>query len=162
MAETRISLRKATESDATLLGNLFQFFCHDLAGVDEPMPMADGRYVVDHLSLYYTHPGMETMLICEGDAVVGFVVVSVPPHFMDTYCVQHLFVLNGHRRKGIASDAMRMVFGKFPGPYRVGQPYEHASSIDFWKTLYANEGIEYQETVEGEGLDKERVQRFVV
>ena len=157
-----ISLEKVTEATGVVLGNLFQFFCHDLASVDEPMPMKDGRYVVDHLSLYYTHPGMESFLVREGESPVGFVVVSVPPHFMDVYCVQHLFVLNGHRRKGIAMEAIAAVFRMFPGAYRVGQPYGHEQSIEFWKTVYAKEGISYEETVEGEGLDKERVQRFVV
>ena len=156
-----ISLETVTEANAGVMANLFQFFCHDLAAVDEPMPMKDGRYVVEHFSLYYSHEGMKSFLICDGESPVGFVVVSAPPHFMDTYCVQHLFVLNGHRRKGIAADAVAQVFRKFPGAYRVGQPFDH-DSIEFWKALYAKEGITYDDAVEGEGLDKERVQRFVV
>jgi predicted acetyltransferase len=157
-----ISLEKVTEANAQVLANLFQFFCHDLAGVDEPLPMNDGRFVVEHFDVYYTHPGMQSFLIRTDALPIGFVVVSVPPHFMDVHCIQHLFVLNGHRREGVASDAMREVFRRLPGAYRVGQPFEHAMSIEFWKTLYATEGITYDETVEGEGLDKERVQRFVV
>ena len=156
------TLRRVTEQDAPVLDNLFQFFCHDLAAVDEPMPMADGRYVVEHLSVYYTHPGMQSFLIDDGDAPVGFIVVTTPPHFMDVHCVQHLFVLNGHRRKGIATQAVTSAFRMFPGEYRVGQPFEHQSSIEFWKRLYAKEGITYRETTEGEGLDKELVQRFTV
>jgi predicted acetyltransferase len=157
-----ISLEKVTEANSAVLANLFQFFCHDLARVDEPMPMKDGRYVVEHFSVYYTHPGMESFLICDGSSPVGFIVVSVPPHFMDVYCVQHLFVLNGHRRKGIAREAVTVVFRKFPGAYRIGQPFEHGQSIEFWKTVYTTLSITYQETIEGEGTDKERVQRFVV
>jgi predicted acetyltransferase len=157
-----ISLIEVTESNSGVLANLFQFFCHDLAAVDEPQPMQNGRYVVEHISIYHEHPGMKSFLICDEELPVGFVVVSVPPHFMDTYCVQHLFVLNGRRREGIASDAMTEVFRKLPGAYRVGQPHEHQMSIEFWKTLYAKEGITYEDAVEGEGLDKERVQRFVV
>ena len=157
-----ISLRKVTRANGAVLQNLFQFFCHDLAGVDEPLPMKNGRYVLENFSLYYTHPGMESFLICEGESPVGFVVVSVPPHFMDAYCVQHLFVLNGHRRKGIATEAVTSVFRRFRGAYRVGQPFEYEPSIEFWKTVYAKEGITYRDAIEGEGLDKERVQRFVV
>ena len=157
-----ISLTPVTEANSTVLGNLFQFFCHDLAAVDEPQPMEDGRYVVEHLSVYYEHPGMKSFLIHDDDLPVGFVVVSVPPHFMDVYCVQHLFVLNGYRRNGIAAEAMRRVFRQFPGAYRVGQSFENEPAIEFWKTLYANEGITYEEAVEGEGVDKERVQRFVI
>ena len=156
------SLKKVTEANSAVLENLFQFFCHDLADVDEPLPMKDGRYVLEHFSVYYDHPGMKSFLISDGESPVGFVVVSVPPHFMDTYCVQHLFVLNGHRRKGIAAEAMTHVFRMFPGAYRVGQSFENEAAVEFWKTLYAKEGISYQETVEGEGLDRERVQRFVV
>ena len=79
---------------------------------------------------------MESFLICEDESPVGFIVVSVPPHFMDAYCVQHLFVLNGHRRKGIATAAVTKVFRRFRGAYRVGQPFEHEPSIEFWKTVY--------------------------
>jgi len=129
---------------------------------DEPLPMADGRYVIEHFDIYVSHPGMATMLICDDDEVIGFVIVSVPPHFMDAYCVQHLFVLNGHRRRGAATEAMRAVFRSMPGEYRVGQPFEHAESIAFWKRLDKTELIEYAETVEGEGLEKELVQRFAV
>ena len=57
-----ISLDKVTEANSAVLGNLFQFFCHDLAGVDEPLPMKDGRYVIEHFGLYYTRPGMESFL----------------------------------------------------------------------------------------------------
>ena len=157
-----ISLQKVTAANAVVLRNLFQFFCHDLAAVDEPMPMKNGRYVVEHFRLYFTHPGMESFLICQGESPVGFVVVSVPPHFMDRYCVQHLFVLNGYRRNGIATEAMTAVFSMFPGQYRVGQTFGYEPAIAFWKTLYASTGITYQDAVEGEGPDKERVQRFVV
>lgn len=157
-----ITLTKLTSENASVMENLFQFFCHDLAAVDEPQPMENGRYVIEHFNVYYSHPGMESFLICDEESPVGFVVVSLPPHFMDVYCVQHLFVLNGHRRQGVAREAMAAVFRRFPGAYRVGQPFEHELSIGFWKTLYAEEGITYQESVEGEGLDKERVQRFVI
>jgi predicted acetyltransferase len=157
-----ISLEKVTEANSAVLENLFQFFCHDLADLDEPMPMKDGRYVVEHFSVYYSHPGMESFLICDDESPVGFVVVSVPPHFMDVYCVQHLFVLNGHRRKGIAAAAMSSVFRVFPGVYRVGQAFDNEAAVAFWRVLYAKEGIAYQETIEGDGLDKERVQRFEV
>jgi predicted acetyltransferase len=157
-----ISLVKTTEANSAVLDNLFQFFCHDLADLDDPMPMKDGRYVVDHLSVYYTHPGMESFLINEDDLPVGFVVVSIPPHFMDVHCVQHLFVLNGHRRKGIAAEAVTNVFRMFPGGYRVGQAFDNEPAVAFWKMLYATEGIMYTETIEGEGLDKERVQRFEI
>ena len=157
-----ISLTKVTGANGVVLENLFQFFCHDLAAVDEPLPMENGRYLVEHFSVYLTHPGMESLLICDGASPVGFVVVSVPPHFMDTHCVQHLFVLNGHRRKGIATEAVTTVFRRFPGEYRVGQPFDHEPSVAFWKTLYTKERIDYQESAEGEGLDRERVQRFTV
>ena len=157
-----ISLKPVTDANADVLANLFQFFCHDLAAVDEPMPMKDGRYVVDHFSVYFTHPGMKSFLVCAGEDPVGFVVVSVPPHFMDANCVQHLFVLNGHRRRGIASQTMAEVFRMLPGAYRVGQTFGYEPAIEFWKTVYADHGIAYEESIEGEGFDKERVQRFVV
>lgn len=156
-----ISLKAVTRENSAVLRNLFQFFCHDLAGFDEPLPMKNGRYVVEHFSLYYSHPGMKSFLICASGSPVGFVVVSVPPHFMNVHCVQHLFVLNGYRRNGVAAQAMAKVFRKFPGPYRVGQSFDNDAAIEFWKTVYAREGITYREVVEGEGLDKELVQLFV-
>ena len=128
-----ISLEKVTEANSAVLGNLFQFFCHDLADNDEPLPMKEGRYVVEHFALYYTHPGMQSFLICEDESPVGFVVLSVPPHFMDVHCVQHLFVLNGHRRKGIAMEAATRVFRMFPGAYRVGQAYDNEPAVEFWR-----------------------------
>ena len=157
-----VSLARVTDGEAEVLRNLFQFFCHDLAAFDEPQPMHDGRYVVDHFDVYLTHPGMASFLICDDGAPVGFVIVSLPPHFMNVHCVQHLFVLNGHRRKGLAGAAMSSVFRAYPGEYRVGQPFDHDASTAFWRALYAREGIAYDESVEGEGFDKERVQRFVV
>src|SRR5688500_9013205 len=123
-----ISLTKVTRANSATLRNLFQFFCHDLAGTgDDGPPMKNGRYLFEKFSVYYTHPGMRSFLIREGAATVGFVVVSVPPYFMtdNSHCVQHIFVLNGHRRKGIAAEAMKQVFRKFPGKYRVGQPVAH-------------------------------------
>lgn len=157
-----ISLKKVTRANAAVLRNLFQFFCHDLAGLDEPLPMKNGRYVVKHFPWYYTHPGMKSFLICDGPSPVGFVVVSVPPHFGARNCVQHLFVLNGHRRKGIATEVMTTVFRRFRGPYRVGTPFENLPAIAFWKRLYAAHRLEVSEAIEGEGLEKERVQRFVI
>src|SRR5688500_3469332 len=100
------SLQRVTDEHATVLGNLFQFFCHDLAAVDAPAPIAEGRYVLALLSVYWTHPGMESFLILDGKSPVGFIVVTTPPHFMDVHCVQHLFVLTGHRRKGVAGAAV--------------------------------------------------------
>lgn len=157
-----ISLEEVTEERSGVMLNLFQFFCHDLAAVDEPMPMTDGRYVLDHFSVYTTHPGMASFLISDDGVLVGFVVVSVPPHFMDVHCIQHLFVLNGHRRKGIATQAVDEVFRRFPGAYRVGQPFDHAQSVGFWQTLYERSGITCEDAVEGEGRESERVQRFTV
>lgn len=159
-----ISLHKVTKANSVVLENLFQFFCHDLDGHCEPLPMKDGRYVVENFSLYYTHPRMPSFLIHEDSLPVGFVVVTLPEFSPNNkvHCVQHLFVLKGHRRRGGASATMTSIFNRFPGQYYISQAAENAPSIKFWQALYATLGIEYQDAVEGEGLDRVRVQRFTV
>ena len=156
-----ISLRKVTNENGAVLQNLFQFFCHELAVYDNTVPMKDGRYVLEGFHRYYTDPSLHSFLICAGESTVGFVVVSWSSKTR-SHIVQHMFVLNGHRRQGIATAAMTAVFERFRGPYRVGQIANHQDSILFWKALYAKRRIDYQDAIEGEGLDKELVQRFVI
>ena len=67
----------------------------------------------------------------------GFLVASFPPYVKpDTdFCIQDIFILNSHRRLGIAKEACRLLFDDFSGRFCLMVSKNDGSALAFWDAL---------------------------
>ena len=145
------TLRLVTDKDRVLLRNLFNYFIHDLASYDNDAKLnKSGTFALDAFAQYIHHPGLKTFLIYFEEEIAGFIVISIPPYFSkskDLYQVQHLFVLNGYRRRNIGSEAAEQVIQKYRGKWSISQIESNEPAINFWRAFYKKRQIHFEEEI---------------
>jgi len=142
-----IQLETVDNFNVTAFVNIFNLYHHDRAlyfpelysHVDEegffdrdvPVDLAamDSREVACYLIRY------------EGK-FAGFLVASFPPYVKpDTdFCIQDIFILNSHRRLGVARAACRLLFDDYSGRYSILVAKNDFTALAFWDALIAEEG----------------------
>ena len=63
------------------------------------------------------------------------------------YQIQHLFVLNGYRRKNVGSEAAKQVIQKYRGKWSISQIKSNEPAIKFWRAFYKKQQIHYEEEI---------------
>jgi len=84
----------------------------------------------------------------------GLLVVSFAPYVKpDTeFCIQEIFVLNSHRRLGIARAACKLLFDDHSGRYCLSASNNDSGALAFWDKLMADECELISKEADGEDL----------
>lgn len=137
MSELPVTLEPAASSDAALLANLLELYCHDLSEVFPVEPGPDGRFGYEKLPLYWSEPEKRfPFLIRMGEKTVGFVLVtrgspaSDDPEVLD---IAELFVLRRHRRSGCGRQAVNLLWHRMPGRWLVRVSEGNQHGMEFWE-----------------------------
>ena len=85
-----------------------------------------------------------SMMIKLKDEVVGFVFI-VKGKIVD-YIINEIFILRKYRSKGIGKIVTKKLFESYPGKYGLVILSKNKPAMRFWKTIYDEYSIKYEES----------------
>lgn len=146
-----IELVPATAETRNKLENLITLYLHDLSEFADDLKVnQDGKFEYEGIELYFTRDELKPFFIYFHDEVVGFILLNsgnFVPKDID-YSVHEFFILKSFRKKGIGSAAVRKLMDIYKGKYKIVQLAGNKPAINFWKSFYRKQGIEYSESIE--------------
>lgn len=79
--------------------------------------------------------------------IVGFLLLLERPFLKKDYdySINDLFILRKYRRKGIAMSLLKELFNQKKGKYFVVELTKNESAVFFWKNLFIELNIDYEE-----------------
>ena len=137
----RVVLERASESSATLLGNLLELYTHDLSDIFSGLEVGpDGRFGYRRLPLYWTESDRRLAYIIKADGrIAGFAFVTAVPAgengVRPSYDVAEFFVLRQYRRSGVGRDAAFALWHLLPGRWTVRVAEGNAGARVFWSNV---------------------------
>lgn len=145
-----MELVPATLSDKPLLKNLYSLYLHDLSAFSHTLkPCADGSFEFDSFDKIWTREGINPYLLKENDELVGFVLLLEKPFTKRVdFCINDLFIYSRFRGKGLAEEAIKIIFQEKQGTFYVSQLKDNKRAVSFWRKVYEKFHIAYHETVE--------------
>lgn len=159
-----MEILKATFEDKTLLKNLYSFYLHDLSAYSSSLKInEEGMFEFDSFDVIWEKDGINPYLIKEEDELLGFMLLLEAPFTKKVdYCINDFFLYNRYRGKGYADKVIQQLFGNKPGSYYVAQLENNKRAVSFWKKIYQQMGINYEESFEIEDGEKVVYQTFEV
>jgi len=134
-----------------ILENLISIYLHDLSEFTNDLKVnQNGRFEYEGLELYFIKEELKPLFIYLKDNIVGFILLNngkYVPQDID-FSVHEFFILKSYRRSGIGAKAMEGLFDKYKGKYRIVQLADNKLAINFWKSIYKMQGIDFIETIE--------------
>ena len=146
-----ITLEKALEADKTILGNLYSIYLHDLSTFTMQIDIGeDGSFHYEDLETFWTVDGISPFFIKENKTIIGFLLLVERPFLkkeMD-FGINDLFILNKYKGKGFGRHAVKELFQEKQGKYFVIELVENKPAVSFWKKLYKELHINFEERAE--------------
>ncbi|HBM66283.1 MAG TPA: GNAT family N-acetyltransferase [Pseudomonas sp.] len=109
-----IALLPTTLDQASLIRNLYQFYCYESSDWEQEDVEADGRFYIheEHLQRYWQDDGWGAYLVLVDGFIAGFVLVerSELPG-IDAQELADLFILKKYRRQGIGQAVALQLLG---------------------------------------------------
>ena len=161
-----LSLDAASETDASLLGNLLELYSHELSDVFPSVVLGpDGRFGYPALPLYWSDLERRFAFLIRVDGqVAGFAFATrgspatADPEVMD---VAEFFVLRRYRRQGFGQRAARLLWNRLPGLWTVRVAEGNHIGLAFWAELLAVQApVGVTESVRQSGSMSWRVYTF--
>ena len=73
------------------------------------------------LNLYWRNEGFHPLLIRVEEWLVGFALINMRSHYGESieHNMAEFFVARKHRRRGVATEAVRQILARYPGRWEV-------------------------------------------
>lgn len=134
-----VTLEAATSACAPVLGNLLEFYLHDMSDIFPIEVGPDGRFGYPRLPLYWSEPDRRfAFLIHAGDKLAGFAFVtrgSPATSDPDDLDLAEFFVLRGYRRSGVGRQAAFLLWDRLPGSWVVRVADHNRVALPFWEDV---------------------------
>lgn len=143
-----VTLHKVLESEKTIIRNLYSLYLHDLSRFTTKLDIGeDGAFHFDELDQFWNVQGLSPFFIKDQDQIVGFILLLERPLLKknNDYGINDLFILNKYKGQGFAKQAIGKLFEEKQGTYFVIQVLENKGAITFWKKLYHELNIQFDE-----------------
>lgn len=121
------------ESD-TLLQNLTEEYCQDMAEWFDLHPGADGRYAYDTASVWAN--GYDAYLAKVGDSIAGFALIGSAGEWlgdMGAHDIHEFFIMRRFRRRGLGQSMATLLWDQYPGEWLVRVLEANEPAIAFWR-----------------------------
>ena len=160
-----ITLHIVSENDASILRNLYSLYLHDLSKFTENIDIdVDGVFHFDGLDSFWEVDGISPYFIKKEESVIGFLLLLERPYLKkdNDYSVNDIFILNKYKGKGLGTKVLEQLFNEKSGKYYVIELVDNLPAVSFWKNVYKQLHIEFEER--NELVDEERclIQTFTV
>jgi predicted acetyltransferase len=143
-----VTLKQVLESEKSILRNLYSLYLHDLSRFTSMIDTgADGFFEYESLDKFWEVDGLSPYFIKLDDGIIGFILLLERPFLKkeNDFGVNDIFVLNKYKGKGIGKQAIVNLFRKKKGKYFVIELIENKPAVSFWKKLYTDLNIQYEE-----------------
>ena len=158
--EQAISVRSASGSERPLIESLSQFYIYDFSEIEPPGSAnlefsAQGGYSpLPDLNLYWRNEGFHPLLIRVGEWLVGFALINTRSHHRESieHNMAEFFVARKHRRRGVATEAVRQILARYPGDWEVAVAERNLAAKTFWpRAIAAAPNVDHLVRLEGDG-----------
>jgi predicted acetyltransferase len=130
----------AAPEQESVLANLLELYSHDFSEFVDLELDADGRFGYPWLPLYWTEEDRWPFLVLVDGKLAGFVFVtrgSPPGGDPAVYDMAEFFIVRGQRKRGFGTEAARLIWRRFPGPWRVRVIGSNRPALAFWRSALA-------------------------
>ncbi len=160
-----VILEEVLETEKTILGNLYSLYLHDLSKFTTMLDIgADGLFEFEELNKFWEVDGFTPYFIKVGDSIIGFILLLERPFLKKEhdFGINDIFILNKYKRKKLGRRAIEKLFEKKQGKYFVIELIENRPAVSFWKKLYNELNIQYEEKQETIDDEPCLIQTFMI
>lgn len=119
-----------------VIANLLQLYLHDSSEFEPSELSAHGTFDFAWLDSYFTEPTREAYLITAAGRPAGFALARCDvAGDAGPWNVGEFFVVRGHRGRGVAGQAARLLFRRHPGPWTLSYLPANVPASRFWPKL---------------------------
>jgi len=133
-----------------VLQNLMHLYLYDFTEYTGEDVDEQGRFIDEHLDLYWIEPTRYPFLVLVAGKYAGFVLVrvsSAPGDTHPTHSIAEFFILKKYRRQKLGQRVAWQIFDRFPGRWLVEEVPENLPAQRFWRKLIGEyTGGKFQET----------------
>jgi predicted acetyltransferase len=142
----------AAAQEQPILENLMQYYQYDFSEICGDDCNEQGRFVDEHLHLYWIEPERHPFLIRVDGKLAGFALIRQMVELEEDpapYSIAEFFVMRKYRRQGVGEKTAYDLFDRFPGKWHVAEIPENVSAIRFWRNVIASYTAgKYEEAVD--------------
>ncbi|MDI6678490.1 GNAT family N-acetyltransferase [Bacillus wiedmannii] len=143
-----VTLQIVQESEKEILRNLYALYLHDLSTFTPHITMgANGFFEYEDLRMFWVYDGITPYFIkCDND-IVGFLLLLERPFLKkeNDFGINDIFILNQYKGRGIGKKVIKNVLEEKRGQYFVIELIKNVPAVTFWKKVYRELNIEFDE-----------------
>ncbi|GAF65835.1 GNAT family N-acetyltransferase [Alkalihalobacillus trypoxylicola] len=146
-----VSIKKVKKSEEVILRNLYSLYLHELSAFTSSIEIGtDGSFEYESLDKFWRTEGISPYFIKRDEHLIGFLLLLERPFLKKEYDfgINDLFILNKYRNQGNGKLALKPLFQRNKGTYFVIQLKKNEPAVLFWKKLYKEWTIQYNEKQE--------------
>lgn len=143
-----VSLNPISKDEKHILQNLYSLYLHDLSEFTESLNIsADGLFEFDSFELIWEKEGITPYFLKKDEVISGFLLLLERPFLKKDYdfSINDIFILKKYRRNGIAKALLKELFNQKRGKYFVVELAKNKSAVSFWKNLFIELDIDFEE-----------------
>jgi predicted acetyltransferase len=137
-----------------VLENLMHLYLYDFSEYDGGDVDAQGRFIDEHLHLYWVEPGRYPFLVQVDGKNAGFVLVrqmsfeaegltgdnlpigsSPAGGPLTAHSIAEFFIMRKYRRQKVGQQVAWWILDRFPGRWLVSEVAENLPAQDFWRKI---------------------------
>jgi predicted acetyltransferase len=131
-----VDLLAVGAEDKSVIAQLLQLYLHDFSEFEPRELSAHGTFDYAWLDSYFTAPDREAHLITVAGRPAGFALARCDVDGDDgAWNVSEFFVVRGHRGRGVAAQAARLLFQRHPGLWTLSYLLTNPAASRFWPNL---------------------------
>lgn len=135
--ETMVTLVKAESENKEYYKNVFNIYQNELSLFLDDFDQLDnnGYFDCDTVDEYFQgNIAIIPFVVKSDDKNIGVLVLSKSPYVKKgcDYCIQEFFIIGSCRGKGIATEAINLLFMEYPGKYCFVVIKNNIRAIKFW------------------------------
>jgi predicted acetyltransferase len=146
-----VTLQEVQETESTILGNLYSLYLHDLSRFTTNLNInAEGFFEYEDFHMFWKVDGVTPYFIKVDDNIIGFLLLLERPFLKkeNDFGINDIFILNKYKGKGLGKQVIETLFKEKKGKYFVIELVENTPAFSFWKKVYRELNIEFEEKEE--------------
>lgn len=146
-----VVLQAVQGSEKEILRNLYALYLHDLSTFTPNITIgANGFFEYEDLHMFWGNDGITPYFIKSDSDIVGFILLLERPFLKKEhdFSIHDIFILNQFKGKGIGKQVIESLLKEKRGKYFVIELVKNVPAVSFWKKVYRELNIEFDEKIQ--------------
>lgn len=143
-----VTLQEVHEHEKLILRNLYSYYLHDLSRFTPHIHVDENAFFdYEDLNSFWTTDGISPYFIKFEGNIIGFILLLERP-FLEKevdFSINDIFILNKYKGKSLGIQAVTKLFDNKKGHYYVIELVNNLPGVSFWKKVYREFKIDYEE-----------------